>query len=393
MPSKLVIFLQIRLLHDELRTIFEIKSDVKIDVLSERYLDSKQNQLLEFEPSLIDKLEELIKKLTHSILDLNSLNEKLNNPNIDINSSILKQEINSYSNMFLNIKTILMNLVDSHKGVDLINSKTYKFFMLMNDYSCKDKLLDFFEIFNKIIINSGQMCEIINHDLDEQSKTPQETEGKSFRLLNIIDLDLLYNAKNILSKRLHDKYVLCRNLETSQSPTSLAMIANKFGLKSNSRIFIAEVVTEDLNSMDLNVKESELPFILVQNIHVVNARYEMMSKSFQSTSSKSINKLKTLKLVPILNENKKSEDTYKLVPLIDHETNSLLCILCIKFWQNNQSSLSSTMTSASSSQLSHRDSIDGISPSTINIPIYNSIYFCVYNSTQNLIKNINDILC
>ena len=77
-------------------------------MLSERYLDSKQNQLLEFEPSLIDKLEELIKKLTDSILDLNSLNEKLNNPNIDINSSILKQEINSYSNMILNIKTILM---------------------------------------------------------------------------------------------------------------------------------------------------------------------------------------------------------------------------------------------------------------------------------------------
>ena len=63
-------------------------------MLIESYLDSKQNQLLEFEPSLIDKLEELIKKLTHSILDLNSLNEKLNNPNIDINSSILKQEIN-----------------------------------------------------------------------------------------------------------------------------------------------------------------------------------------------------------------------------------------------------------------------------------------------------------
>ncbi len=357
-------------------------------------MDSNENKLLEFELSLINKLEELIKKLEEPILTLNSLNDRLKYNNIDINSNILKQEISNYSIMFLNIKNILMNLIDSHKGLDLIHKKTYEFLILMNDYHSKDKLKVFFEVFDKIIFNSVKLCENINQDLNKQSKTTAEDlEEKSFILLNIIDLEIFYDAKNILSKRLHDKYALCRSRESNtQSPTNLVVIANKFGQKTNNRIFIAEVVSENIDFVDLNVKESEIPYILVQNIHVVNARYDMMSKSFQSTSSKSINKLKMIKLVPLLNENKKSEDTYKLVPLIDQETNTLLCILCIKFWQNSQSNLSSEITSASSSQLSHRDSFDGVLQTTINIPVYNSIYFCIYNSTQNLITNINEVL-
>jgi hypothetical protein len=140
--------------------------------------------------------------------------------------------------------------------------------------------------------------------------------------------------------------------------------------------------------------------VLIENLCVVNAFYEIMSKSFQSTSKKVVNRLSLIKLRPMLPDegNLKSDDKRKFVPLVDSTTNATICVVCIKFWQNSNSSLSGTLNSQqkhSGEELDHasktkRDSTIKQSVSLNNIPFYAPIYFTTFNSSQYFVKTLLD---
>jgi len=122
--------------------------------------------------------------------------------------------------------------------------------------------------------------------------------------------------------------------------------------------------------------------LIVENLYVLNAFYETMSKSFQSTGNKTSKRLPLIRLTPILSEQTKPEDTYKYVPLIDDVTGEIICMVCIKFWHSKNSSLQSTISKSNESL----DSNDSHQLSLQNIPIYNPIYFYVFQKTQSFSK-------
>lgn len=126
--------------------------------------------------------------------------------------------------------------------------------------------------------------------------------------------------------------------------------------------------------------------LIVENILLLNAFYETMSKSFQSTANKTSKRLPLIKLTPIISEQTKPEDTYKYVPLIDDETGAVLCMVCIKFWHSKNSSLQSTFSKSSESLDNNNDN----QLSLQNIPIYNPIYFYVFSGTRNFLQKLDD---
>ena len=137
------------------------------------------------------------------------------------------------------------------------------------------------------------------------------------------------------------------------------------------------------SSNELNdIQES----LIIENVFVLNAFYETMSKSFQPTGNKTSKKLPLIKLTPIISEQTKPEDTYKYVPLIDNETGAVVCMVCIKFWHSKNSSLESTF-SKSNESIDNNDS--NRLPQQI-IPIYNPIYFYVFSKSQNFFKILEE---
>jgi hypothetical protein len=382
------------MLYEELQVIFELKSEVSVDCLNDNYLNEKnQIKLLDFGTQFITKLENLIKKLNETYSQLNNLIEDLTN-RFGFSSTVLTKDLAGYCSMFISIRDILKNVIDSHRGIDLLSKKAYEFLVLVNSYKSDDLKMNFFQVFDEILSNANEM----NHQkmlTDEKAPQEQQSSTENIQIVvSSLDLNIFYEPQRILSEKLHEKYALFRSKELStsqsQSPTNLNNIShNSF----TTKIFLAEVIN-DHEMATLNLKNDE--FILLENVHIVNARHEIMSKSFQSTGSKSITRLNNLvKLTPILNVNKRSEDTYKFVPFIDYETNEFICVFCIKFWHSNQSSLSNTSSvsdHSNNSSFDNNNQMDKTTGSNLNIPIYNPIYFCIYNSAQHLIKKINQLL-
>ena len=145
------------------------------------------------------------------------------------------------------------------------------------------------------------------------------------------------------------------------------------------RFVLTNKVLSQFNDATSVTKEIDAS-LLVENVFVLNAFYETMSKSFQPTANKSSKRLSLIRLTPILSECSKPEDTYKYVPLIDDETGETICMVCFKFWHSNNSSLQGTLSQSLNDQR-------GDTPSMLaQIPVYNPIYFYVFNATQNFLK-------
>lgn len=213
-------------------------------------------------------------------------------------------------------------------------------------------------------------------------------------LLRKLDLNLLYDTQRMLAKIMNDVYINSRNNVSSSSNNTNNNNDKHIKKLNNHKVFFLELVDQELKSFDHSRIETEERIILLDNLHIINGEYEIMTKSFQATANKSINKLNLVKLTPIFNHNKKSEDTYKIVPFIDFETKELICTFCIKFFNENQRSLSNTMESSSSYKSHQKLSNDHDTENSqfMYSIFYNPIYFCVFNQTGHLIKEINSIL-
>jgi hypothetical protein len=136
--------------------------------------------------------------------------------------------------------------------------------------------------------------------------------------------------------------------------------------------------------------------LIIENISIVNASYQTMTRSFQSTKSKSINKISKVKLIK-LSEKERKEDEWRLfksIPFIDHSSGTVICNFGVRFSYKSETttttpedtySSSMTLTSSSNSNTIQEEN-DNLIASSIKINFYNSIYFTNFNS--NFINNL-----
>lgn len=164
---------------------------------------------------------------------------------------------------------------------------------------------------------------------------------------------------------------------------------------------------------DVETRVDDEYTLYVENLCVVNANYEIVSRSFQSTLKKVINKLSMVRLRPLLaeemlNQTAPDNNKSKYVPLVDVETHATICFVAIKFiWQNNQTSLSNTTSEQrqtteraveSSQKYYDAETTDPDRNSTAmanqlankSVPFYAPIYFSLHNSTHAFVRNLLD---
>jgi hypothetical protein len=150
--------------------------------------------------------------------------------------------------------------------------------------------------------------------------------------------------------------------------------------------------------------------LAVQDVLIYNAYYDIMSRSFQSAAKKCSHRLGRVTLTPMLDEAGKPDDIYKSVPLIDGQTDEVVCTVCVKYWHNKQSSLPDTLASNTAGANALNNNINKRSPLesplsehsgttensgsgggtiTQNIPILSPIYFCISSANQSFIQSFN----
>ena len=309
-------------------------------------------------------------------------------PTIQVDQNLNDVFINdliNYKNLFELSKNYISNIVESVEGQHIINNKTVEFYKFIDTYQSQDYRFNFFELFESLISKSKWLCDKIIDEANRIKDLPAESEPEKRRInFNTINLDVFYDPHSILSKLLFEKYYHLKKLAATNKsePSSKPSSPTLNNASPKEKYYLLEVIN------DASQITEQDKCVYAENLFVLNAFYETMSKSFQSTPIKTVKKLDLVRITPIVSECTKPEDTYKYVPIINSETNECVCYVYIKFWHSNNSSLQSTL-SGNSNNRDGNESNNSDNQSQQSIPIYNPIYFFIFNPAHNFIRCLN----
>ncbi|CAF0940788.1 unnamed protein product, partial [Brachionus calyciflorus] len=328
---------------DKFYSIIEKKSESKkllndlkniLEVLTyDEKLTKYNGQILEIPQDLEKNITNILELVTNGLSQIDDILTKSSDLITTSFSMILiKEQLNKYKKYFVNLKQNLNDSLNCIKGINSIGQE--RIYNFINEINA-----DFFETSEKLVNNSLELSEIY-FDIYMESKAI----GKELTL-NKINLDLLIEPSDFMKKICIERF-------------SSALKEAKKKVFKNEITFRLEVIEDSNDATDSNC-------IYIENISLINASYDLMSKSFVSTSKKSLLKIPIVKLIQLVECS--DDDTLKCIPLIDSRKNELICAFCIKFWQNKSSSLSSTL---SNNQQQSNSPIN-----TPQTPIYYPIFF------------------
>lgn len=320
----------------------------------------------------LDLCDELKSKLLDLNVRLNTEIEELNKQRQSNSLGLALTELSDYSFFFKSIVNRIERLFEIMNGSSLFDSESIKFYSTLSKTSS-----NFLSFMDKKLSTSSQLRDF----LSKNDPPPK------FWLR--IDPGIFFNSRRVVTSLLYEIY--------NQERKSL----DKTKLQGLSRMFKSEkVFSLQVIDIEQDLKSECDDGLLIENVFVSNAHYEMMSKSFQPVAKKCVNKLGLVKMKPLfedfaLYQQKENGETYKYAPFIDRSTYEVICLACIKFWQSASSSLSSTMsghqTDANSPPAAATTTSKEVSKSTAptynHIPFYAPVYFYV-QSDDPIIKDL-----
>lgn len=362
-------------LMDDLRTIFEIHYPKQIitenddnsnndDIATRTRLSSecvlKSKMSLEFSPSFRTRLAEL-EQLTR--LE----NEQLEKLVPETTNSILLLEMNDFTRFFRRIQTLILSLNEIIDGSRLFDERTLRFFVRINQSSTWRR----------------NFVEFVQSKLRKSAEFRRMLSERQLEWTRIIDPSVFFDYKRCVSACLYDAY----NSERKKTHKTTEII--------KERCFLLQVIEDSENPTESS------PGLVIKNVNVVNANYEIMSKSFHSMSRKCVHTLDSVRVRPLLDEDRhlyapsRHGETYKYVPLLDALTFRVICVFCIKFWQSSTSSLSNTIESGNKQQQAtsrDEDQNTGSNTNGVSIPFYAPIYFYIDSDEKNIDQDLCELL-
>ena len=143
-----------------------------------------------------------------------------------------------------------------------------------------------------------------------------------------------------------------------------------------------------VDEQSCQIVDEKKPSLVVANMCIVNAYYDIMSTSFKPTAYKTTNRLGHVRITPIKMDRNQPENNLKEIPFIDEFSKEPLCFFRVKFWQNTNQSGSNTLTKdvMGKNSASSTDSKTSIQ----SVPILSPIYFSISNDCQNFIHQFRD---
>ena len=350
----------------------------------------------EFHSCLRNSMQIISDKLEH-VQQIISITES--ELSISYEFSILHSEISDYKRLFESILECSTHLSECLTGNRLLDARLSLFFSIANQFKTDDqKQLNYFNLVELICNSSTELVRFI-----QAITSKQDEQARAKTNFSIIDPNVFYNPSKILQKILFDKLnMFTRFKESGNKPASNMEIT--FNLIMTPKANNQPCFLLDVLDSDSAIGEQDEFSIRIKNVYIYNSYFELMSKTFQSTSKNVVNKLDLIKLTPMIDTPEKLGNMYKCVPFIDNESNQLICLVCIKFWQNKQSSLSNTISSSndSKSTISPDENQSSCSSDAANdkqsttnsasIPLNSPIYVYLSSFNQNFITQINSLL-
>jgi len=273
--------------------------------------------------------------------------------------------------LFLNLQHYIRKLIDflESENNELMSNGVFEFYKLLTGFMSNDLRLDFFDMIKLSLEKIGSLCE----KLKKENQAIQKLEFS-------VNLDMFYQPRQVAKRLLVSIYSQFKKEEDKATLLATKRVDKdkKVNLEMN---FMIEVIDQ----AGLEFKENSL---VLENICIVNAYYDIMSNSFKPTPSKSINRLGYVRLTPITNPNSADmmqKKFRKAIPFVDESSGEEMCLFRAKFWQgNHMQSFNSTgsqkdhVKSMNSSEFSSQTGGTGS-----NVAILNPIYFCIFNPCQS----------
>ena len=249
--------LSLRLLQEEIKTIFEIETSSYeilpiIDTLPKQsqhhhhHHHHKIHDILSFKFS-----KDFISHLTHFMSQLTNAVQKIehvcefslkNSPNSTFGDSLhYINDLTHFKRLFEQTKRIVLRLIECVNGENIMNSRVLEFYTFLNEYHTLDCRSNFFEAFQLLVDSSSKLCDkIAEASLKSQEKITFDT----------LNLELFYNPCSILKRVLFEKYMTAKKqLEKdskSNSPTSMSPITSMSPTPKNvdmkEKFYLLEVI-------------------------------------------------------------------------------------------------------------------------------------------------------
>lgn len=281
-------------------------------------------------------------------------------------------DLTDYKILFKNLHKQISDLIDCVKGTSnhLASKCLFEFYILINKYQANDNRLNFFQTLKIQIKNSTDLCDKISKEFQNNKQTDYA--------LSRINLDAFYNPNRILNKLLFDmNYNFLKKNQPIDSKISPS-VSPDFGKKTSiirEKHFLLEVLDPSVHI------QSSSDCLILENLCIVNAYYDLMTNTFKSASNKSIHRLDYAKLTSVDQNEIELGGHYKYLPFINYHTKEGICLFKVKFLQSMQSSLSNTTNKRNVLNSGDETSNSGLQ----NIPVLNPIYFCIFNVSQDFI--------
>lgn len=194
--------------------------------------------------------EEFLKIAETELDKIDNLLFKTSDQSNSYEISLLLTELNDYIRLFQTIKENFSNLLNSFRGVQVLNEKTLNFYELINQFRSKDTKSNFFDMFKVIVSNSSILCDLFQKEyesikLADSSQALNETSVKRKTNMDRLNLNIFFNPKRLLKRLLFEKYNLA--LKNNQKAASIMRTSPTFKFNSphiiekNENIFFLEV--------------------------------------------------------------------------------------------------------------------------------------------------------
>jgi hypothetical protein len=383
--SKSVKSNEAKYLLDEIKILFEIQKEKNPKLIENNIslTNNKDKLSLNFSSEFIKLLSEMLIDLEKTCENINNLTSSimLNKFNL-IHFMVFITDLNDYKNLFQNLYKLTADLIENAKGSaeNLMSQRLFNFYLFINEYQSNEFRLNFFQALKIQIKNSIDLC-------DKLSKEYQENKQNDYAL-NRINLDVFYNPTRIVKKVLFDlnHQFLKKKLgfiESTNGTKISPSITPDLGIKLQERYFILDV----LDSNQTHLSSTSDNCIILENIYLNNAYYDIMTNSFKPTQNKSVYRLDYVRINPVdqLTDFELS-GVHKHLPFVNLQTKEEVCYFKVKFLHTTSSSLSNTKNS----RTNHLDNANNENKN--NLPVIYPIYFSIYNFNQDIISKMENLL-
>ncbi|RNA23054.1 hypothetical protein BpHYR1_043374 [Brachionus plicatilis] len=272
----------------------------------------KSQQLLKTIGSCLDQIDDVLKTTGEICTNFSSI--------------VLKDDLIKYKSIFEKIKSGIKSILNCIKGVEHINEKLSNFYSIIQNFSRKEKI-DFFQASEFLVQNATTLSKIYLN-----LYTESKASNKDCNLLRL-DLDIPIDPWITMKLLTVDRFN--QVLKESKIKSAPLITDSESRQISAENLFFLEVVDD--------VDEQNEQSLIIENVYLSNACYDLMTKSFVSSNRKMLSKIPLVKITPIIDMTHIAQDAFKQVPFID-QNGDIICMFGIKFWHCTNSSLSSTLS-------------------------------------------------